>query len=177
MAFKKFDADGSGELAEGELKKLMTSELCAPVRTRTFKSFVRDMDKDGNGTVDLEEFLLWYTKETDINGIHSKWARSLETRAARAALQSVKLARKGVVKAVEGGKDAARRAKDLYIEKFQTSPELREMMTTHRYSRKDAEKALRLNGGDLQRSLAYLKERRVSQQALEIDFSDEEDDY
>ena len=56
LAFKKYDADGSGELGEDELKKVLKGELCAPLRSRTFATFVREIDRDGNGKVDIDEF-------------------------------------------------------------------------------------------------------------------------
>ena len=87
------------------------------------------------------------------------------------------MVKSGARNAATQGQNVMERARSRYIEKFQTSAELKELVDVHRYSREDAEKALRVCRNDAEKALAYLKSKQVPQRALEIDFTQDEDDY
>lgn len=55
-AFHACDVDGSGTIERGELAKVF-SELGELPTDEELKELLNDLDKDGNGTVDWEEFL------------------------------------------------------------------------------------------------------------------------
>jgi len=58
--FKAWDKDGSGSLEVKELVSMMTDEplkLPKDVAEKTAKRIMETVDKDGDGTISLEEFL------------------------------------------------------------------------------------------------------------------------
>eukprot|EP01043_Picozoa_sp_COSAG02_P010326 COSAG02_NODE_361_length_23829_cov_82.704509_4_plen_1094_part_00 len=60
--FKRYDADGSGELDEGEFAQAVRSDLAideATLSTKELKRLFRAVDVDGSGEVDAEEFTTW----------------------------------------------------------------------------------------------------------------------
>ena len=164
MAFKQFDADGTGQLDSEEIATLLSSELCQPIRGATLKGFMEDIDSDGNGVVDFEEFLLWYVKETDVNGVNSKWARSLETKALKAAYKTKKAT---IIKAKEfaiKSKETFKKAKEAY-EDLVASKELKHLTRDLRYPRDMAAKALAMRNNDVEKAVAWLKSNGVEKMA------------
>mmetsp|Transcript_18891 Transcript_18891/g.8809 ORF Transcript_18891/g.8809 Transcript_18891/m.8809 type:complete len:114 (+) Transcript_18891:77-418(+) len=55
-AFDLFDTDGSGTIDPKELKAAMQS-LGFEAKNQTIYQMVSDLDKDGSGAIDFEEFL------------------------------------------------------------------------------------------------------------------------
>jgi hypothetical protein len=55
-AFNLFDTDGSGTIDPKELKAAMQS-LGFEAKNQTIYQMIADIDKDGNGTIDFDEFL------------------------------------------------------------------------------------------------------------------------
>ena len=58
-AFNLFDTDGSGTIDPKELKAAMQS-LGFEAKNQTIYQMIGDIDKDGSGSIDFEEFLdMW----------------------------------------------------------------------------------------------------------------------
>ena len=57
--FEVFDGDGSDAMDAEELKELL-AELCLPCREDDVEEFMEEMDADGSGEIDFEEFYAWY---------------------------------------------------------------------------------------------------------------------
>jgi len=55
-AFKKYDIDGDGSIHLDELRKALTTRG-EPMTNEEVDEFFSDMDKDGSGTIDFEEFI------------------------------------------------------------------------------------------------------------------------
>nr|KAG5694975.1 hypothetical protein BaRGS_024158 [Batillaria attramentaria] len=55
-AFTHFDKDGSGKLSRDELQGFLTSNYGEPLTREEFDDVMNDMDLDGDGQIDLEEF-------------------------------------------------------------------------------------------------------------------------
>lgn len=55
-AFNLFDTDGSGTIDPKELKAAMQS-LGFEAKNQTIYQMIADIDKDGNGAIDFDEFL------------------------------------------------------------------------------------------------------------------------
>jgi Ca2+-binding EF-hand superfamily protein len=55
-AFNLFDTDGSGTIDPKELKAAMQS-LGFEAKNQTIYQMIADIDKDGNGSIDFDEFL------------------------------------------------------------------------------------------------------------------------
>jgi len=55
-AFKKYDLDGDGTIHLEELRKALTTKG-EPMTNEEVDEFFSDMDKDGNGRIDFEEFI------------------------------------------------------------------------------------------------------------------------
>ena len=159
-AFEEYDLDGTGQLESEEIAVLLQSELCAPIRGNTLKGFMEEIDTDGNGEVDFEEFLHWYVRETDENGVNAVWARSIPTKAMRAAFKARKLT---IVKAAEfqvKAKKSFAQAKDAY-ENFRASKELKHLTNDLRYPRDMAAKALLMRKNDVEKAVLWLKAQGV----------------
>lgn len=58
-AFNKFDEDGSGAIDVGELHSLLTS-LGQNIEPETVRKYMGDLDVNGDGTIDYEEFRDWF---------------------------------------------------------------------------------------------------------------------
>ncbi|KAL8578433.1 hypothetical protein ACOMHN_014932 [Nucella lapillus] len=54
-AFQHFDKDHSGKLSRGELQRLLTSNFGDPLTQQEFNDVIRDMDRDGDGAIDVDE--------------------------------------------------------------------------------------------------------------------------
>merc|ERR1711934_798395 len=61
-AFELFDTDGSGAIDVSELNTAMSALGFEPKKSEIEK-MVRDMDKDGDATVDLEEFYIMMAEQ------------------------------------------------------------------------------------------------------------------
>jgi hypothetical protein len=60
IAFELFDADGSGEIDIDELNNMLM-ELAIPMERQELENLFNEMDEDGGGSIDFNEFLGWYT--------------------------------------------------------------------------------------------------------------------
>jgi hypothetical protein len=58
-AFQKFDKDGSGAISKSELKEL-TKELGHELNDGDLDIALKDLDINGDGVVDINEFSRWY---------------------------------------------------------------------------------------------------------------------
>jgi calmodulin len=58
--FSLFDADGSGEIDTSELAK-MSIELGNPMSEDELSTAIEEMDENGNGTIDQNEFVKWWS--------------------------------------------------------------------------------------------------------------------
>merc|ERR1711904_14583 len=70
--FDKFDEDGGGLLEFGEFKILLYRLMKIPAHlempSSRVKQFWAEIDLDGSGNVDFEEFLQWYMRSFDLAG-------------------------------------------------------------------------------------------------------------
>ncbi len=67
-AFNLFDTDGSGTIDPKELKAAMQS-LGFEAKNQTIYQMIADIDKDGNGSIDFEEFLDMMTAKMVISNV------------------------------------------------------------------------------------------------------------
>ena len=58
-AFYKYDKDGSGAIDKAELAK-MSADLGDPLDDEQLELALKDLDLNGDGVVDLDEFKRWY---------------------------------------------------------------------------------------------------------------------
>lgn len=70
--FDKFDSDKSGQIELFEFRKLLKILLKVPAHVdlpeNRVNAFWKEIDADGSGEVDFEEFLAWYRKYFDTQG-------------------------------------------------------------------------------------------------------------
>ena len=185
-AFEKYDADGSGTLGPDEVKKLLNSELCTPIRGQTLEGFMEEVDEDKNGVVDFEEFLQWYARETDENGVNAIWARSLKTKTKKALLQSRKRLRNSGKDLMAYSRRTISRLKTKILDKL-ASKELLHLYKELGYPRDMSQKALSMHNADVEKAIAWLQSKGIEAKPPEtktgagsspVDtFSSEEDDY
>ena len=64
-AFNNFDADNSGELDFAEFKRILTTIGNQPFTDEELSQLMLAMDDDGNGSVDVEEFIWWLFHNDD----------------------------------------------------------------------------------------------------------------
>ncbi len=74
--FEAIDLDRSGELDRGEIREL-GAQLGAEMTEAELQSAMDEMDEDGNGEVDLDEFLAWWKNARSSD---STWARMIARR-------------------------------------------------------------------------------------------------
>ena len=63
-AFDRYDKDHSGSIDINEVSEMMREELHEPMDGQDLEECMTEMDKDGNGVIDFEEFLDWFTSES-----------------------------------------------------------------------------------------------------------------
>ena len=63
VVFDGIDLDGNGTLERGELDTLAQRLLHRPLSKKELDQCMKDMDEDGSGEVDFEEFLVWWRVE------------------------------------------------------------------------------------------------------------------
>jgi hypothetical protein len=61
VTFKKFDEDGSGSLDMNEMRVLLRELLGAKVKAEEMDEVMQSLDHSGDGQVDEEEFVVWWT--------------------------------------------------------------------------------------------------------------------
>eukprot|EP01051_Picozoa_sp_SAG22_P023230 SAG22_NODE_5905_length_933_cov_1.426859_1_plen_110_part_10 len=71
--FQEADADGSGGLDKDEVAALARN-LGRPLSEQELDEAMAEMDEDGGGTVEFEEFYSWYEKQT---GEGTGWAAQM----------------------------------------------------------------------------------------------------
>ena len=81
--FCEADADGSGGLDKGEVK-MLARQLGYPLSAVELEDAMTEMDTDGGGTVEFDEFLAWFRNIQDADGKNS-WAKQLAVGTTRAA--------------------------------------------------------------------------------------------
>ena len=59
IAFNKFDKDGSGSIDKDELADL-SKELGAELTEDQLTNALKDLDLNGDGVIDIDEFSRWY---------------------------------------------------------------------------------------------------------------------
>ncbi len=59
--FSAFDADGSGYINKDEMRTIL-QDMCVPMTELQLNDLMQNMDTDGNGEVDFEEFWSWYVE-------------------------------------------------------------------------------------------------------------------
>lgn len=69
-AFQMFDKDGNGFITTGELKSLMRCLGCNPTDSEV-QQIINEVDADGNGKVDLPEFIQLMEKMTNSTEEHA----------------------------------------------------------------------------------------------------------
>jgi hypothetical protein len=81
--FCEADADGSGGLDRDEVKTL-ARQLGYPLSAVELDEAMTEMDSDGGGAVEFDEFLAWFRHIQDAGG-KSSWAKQLAVGTLRAA--------------------------------------------------------------------------------------------
>ena len=66
--FRKFDVNGDGKISSSELGSIMGS-LGQPATEEELDNMIREVDADGDGHINLEEFIELNTKDIDPNEI------------------------------------------------------------------------------------------------------------
>ncbi|XP_022939351.1 probable calcium-binding protein CML25 [Cucurbita moschata] len=64
QVFKKFDVNGDGKICSSELGSIMRS-LGQPATEEEIQSMIEEVDADGDGYIDLHEFIELNTKDVD----------------------------------------------------------------------------------------------------------------
>ena len=62
-AFRSFDVDGSGYLVREELVEALTSMGDGPVDVETVNAWIAEADVDGDGKINLKEFISMMTND------------------------------------------------------------------------------------------------------------------
>ena len=55
-AFKTFDIDGNGKITKDELKAVFVAGEASSATNEDWESIIMEVDKDGNGEIDYQEF-------------------------------------------------------------------------------------------------------------------------
>jgi hypothetical protein len=70
-AFALFDADSSGTIDENELREL-AAQLGASMSADDVRAVMHEIDVDGSGEIDVEEFTAWWTKDAKARGLGAR---------------------------------------------------------------------------------------------------------
>ena len=62
--FRKFDEDGSDSIDRNELRVLL-NELKVPMTDDELAVLINELDTDGEGEIEFEEFYMWFVREAD----------------------------------------------------------------------------------------------------------------
>ena len=73
QAFDLFDTDGSGTIDPKELRAAMQS-LGFETKNQTIYQMIQDIDKDGDGDIDFDEFLDLMTRWGKMRKEEEKWS-------------------------------------------------------------------------------------------------------
>lgn len=60
VIFEVYDNDGSGTIDRDELKNMLM-DLCVPMNSEELETLITQLDADGSGDIDFEEFIDWYS--------------------------------------------------------------------------------------------------------------------
>ena len=60
VIFEVYDNDGSGSIDRKELKHMLM-DLCVPMNDPEAEALISQLDADGSGDIDFEEFIYWYS--------------------------------------------------------------------------------------------------------------------
>lgn len=61
-AFDRYDSDHSSSIDRVEFKRMFREELCQPLKDNQIDDAMRAMDKSGDGKIQFDELLLWFTE-------------------------------------------------------------------------------------------------------------------
>ena len=56
IIFDNFDLDGNGEMDTNELYNMLVNEMCIPMKKKEVAAIAKELDENGNGIIDFEEF-------------------------------------------------------------------------------------------------------------------------
>ncbi|KAI4357551.1 hypothetical protein L6164_001491 [Bauhinia variegata] len=68
QVFKKFDVNGDGKISASELGSIMAS-LGEPTSEEELIGIIKGVDSDGDGCINLDEFIELHTKDVDSNEV------------------------------------------------------------------------------------------------------------
>ena len=66
--FDNFDLDGNGEMDTNELHNMLVNEMCIPMKKKDVAAIAKELDENGNGIIDFEEFLEWKRNRSSNSG-------------------------------------------------------------------------------------------------------------
>eukprot|EP00750_Incisomonas_marina_P024106 INCI5086.1.p1 GENE.INCI5086.1~~INCI5086.1.p1 ORF type:complete len:556 (+),score=132.68 INCI5086.1:275-1942(+) len=161
-AFNKFDIDNSGTLERDEVAEMLAYELFEPVSEKELDVAMRDLDEDGNGHVEFQEFLLWYVREMEtdyrtsdkMSKLREKLKQEAAARKVRKALATLgptaeaqQKFKKGITAALDNAKKS--------IKMLGKDPVVFEL-TEEGYDKPAVEKALAVMAGDVDAARVWL---------------------
>lgn len=65
-AFNMLDIDGSGKIDVNEIMKLLQGDNINKVDRKTLQNSIDEIDQDGDGEIDFDEFIMFMAKETEV---------------------------------------------------------------------------------------------------------------
>jgi len=99
-AFKKFDKDGSGKIDVKELAAMCT-ELGKKMSEQQAMEAIRQLDRNGDSSVDFDEFVLWWTCSPGLGGYSHVALNFMKTKLALKSRAKIALTKIKRVKAAE----------------------------------------------------------------------------
>ena len=70
--FRKFDSDGSNSIDKDELRILL-DELKVPMKDDELEILLNELDSDGGGEIEFDEFYEWFVKEAEGQRSKNRW--------------------------------------------------------------------------------------------------------